>query len=324
MEAISRQVFATDHVKSAEHFAYWRESICEAFAALDPTAAVDPKHPFPSRVEVDPFPGGSLSLVQSQPQRVVRAPPQIRRDPRDTLLVNVMLAGVSVVEQGGCRSLVRVGDVYVVDTSRPYLLEHPEPFQLLCLNLPRDTMIGPGRPAPAFAESRSTLLGRGRLAMGLLWQLRREFDALQPEDRADALSVACGWLSAVLAARHGTSCPPALPLVDLWRRALVVVEARLRDPRLCPRDIAADLRVSLRLLHKAFAHEGVTVSGTVRAMRLERCAQELSRLPGRRNISAIAEDWGFADIPNFHRQFRLRYGHTPGDHRSMYLHRRGT
>jgi len=79
--------------------------------------------------------------------------------------------------------------------------------------------------------------------------------------------------------------------------------------------IAAELKASLRYLHKAIAHQGATAAGTVRAMRLERCARELGRNAGRRTVSTIAQAWGFTDIPHLHRQFKQRYGHTPGDHR---------
>lgn len=90
----------------------------------------------------------------------------------------------------------------------------------------------------------------------------------------------------------------------------------MREPELTPATIAADLRVSLRYLHRAFAHQDATVAGTLRALRLQRCSERLRRDPGRRTIAAIAQDCGFEDMPHFQRLFRQQFGHTPGEHRA--------
>jgi len=312
----TRKVYSTVSLSPALQFAYWRESICEAFAALDPVTQDGARWPFPSLVEVDPFPGATLSLVQSQAQRVVRAAPQIRRDPSDRVFVNLMLEGSSFIEQAGLRSRVGTGDMYVVDASRPYVLEHPAPFRLLCLALPRERIAARGLPAPAFALARSVREGRGLLALGLLRQLRLEGGRLQAQEGADAFAIACSWLAAALADPAAPSVAPSPPLADLWRRALRVMEHRLTEPELSPAAIAAELRVSLRYLHLAFARQDATVASTLRSLRLQRCAEILRRDPGRRTIAAIAQDCGFIDIPNFQRLFRRHFGHTPGEHRT--------
>lgn len=326
MAPAGRRAYSTDGVADGEQFAFWRESICEAFAALDPIAEAERVRPFPSRVEVDPFGSASVSLVQSQPQRVVRATPQIRCDPRERLFVNVMLSGRGRVEQGDARTLVAAGELYVVDTTRPYVLDHPEPFALLCLSLPRDGLLAPRRPALALAQARAADRGRAALAVGLLRQLREGVDVLGDDDRDEALAVVCRWLGSVLAdagppramraaAAVTTAVASDAGRVHVWRRAIVEIEARLRDPALGPRSLADSLGVSPRYLHQAFADQGATVAGTVRKLRLERCAQELRRAGGRRTIEAIAQLWGFTDVPNFHRLFRRRFGCTPGEHR---------
>jgi AraC-like DNA-binding protein len=88
------------------------------------------------------------------------------------------------------------------------------------------------------------------------------------------------------------------------------VECRAHQPAL-----ADDLKVSLRYLHHAFAHQGTPVAATVRSLRLTRCAEALATSRGRRTIASIAQDWGFVDVPNFNRLFRGRFGCSPGDYR---------
>ena len=319
MEARSRKVYDTSQVPPAQQFSYWRESICEAFAALDPVPQPSAGPAFGSRVELDQIAGANISLVQSQIQRVDRRPAEIRRDARDRLFINLMLSGWSMVEQGQSRCMVHPGEVYVVDTTRPYRLEHPVPFRLLCLDVPRETLMARAARGPALADARPTSRGRAALAVGLLRQLRRGGDQLGCEEREEALAIALRWLRSALedhsdAAGTGACIEPC-GTVQLWRRAMDCIEQRIGETTLGPADIAAELKVSVSYLHKAFAQRGATVSGTIREQRLQRCAEALARAAGRRKIAAIAAEWGFGDVPHFNRQFKLRFGHTPGEHR---------
>lgn len=311
----SRKVYDTSQVPPAQQFAHWRESICEAFAALDPVKSGEASPTFKSRVEVDQVGTANVSLVQSQVQRVDRGTPQIRRDPRDRLFINLMLSGWSVVEQGPSCSLVRPGEIYVVDTTRPYRLEHPVPFRLLCLDVSRDAVAARGARALALAQARSTSGGRGALAIGLLRQLRNNALNLLPQEREDVLATALRWLRCALEDhRAGPDIPQSAP-VHVWQRAMDCIEQRLREPSLGPPEVAADLKVSLSYLHKAFAQRESTVAGTIRELRLQRCADALAGTGRRRKIATIASDWGFNDIPHFNREFKRRFGHTPSAHR---------
>jgi AraC family transcriptional regulator, positive regulator of tynA and feaB len=330
---MTRLRFSTDAVPAAQQFAYWRESICRAFAALDPVPDVPADQAFTSLVEVDTLPGASLSLVQSQAQRVARAAAQIRIDPREQLFVNLLLQGSGQVEQDGHRSPVSAGDIYVVDTARPYLLQHAGPFRLLCLSLPRQALEGSGRVGLAFAQPRSSRDGDARLAVGLLRQLRQAVGpervgansnhahhgaAISSACSAEALAIITCWLGRVLAAPGQTPTRPSLASHDLWLRARHLIELNLRDSTLSPQTLAAELKVSLRYLHKAFAAEGATVATTVRTLRLQRAALALRQHAGRRTIAAIAADWGFDDAPHFTRLFRQQFGHTPSTHRHQH------
>lgn len=319
MEAGSRKVYDTSQLAPSLQFPYWRESICEAFAALDPVPQRGAGPAFGSRVELDAIGGINISLVQSQVQCVDRRAAEIRRDARDRLFINLMLRGWSTVSQGSAQTVVHAGEAYVVDTTRPYRLDHPVPFRLLCLDVPRDTLMGRATRGPALAEARSMSYGRAALALGLLRQLRRDDGSLGREEREEALGVALRWLRAALedhsGPSHGAASFEPAGAVQLWRRAMDCIEQRIREPSLGPADIAAELKVSISYLHKVFALRGCTVAGTLRELRLQRCAEALASASGRRKIAAIASDWGFGDVPNFNRQFKRRFGHAPGEHR---------
>ncbi|WP_341770861.1 helix-turn-helix domain-containing protein [Actinocrispum wychmicini] len=94
------------------------------------------------------------------------------------------------------------------------------------------------------------------------------------------------------------------------------IERNLADRTLAPDTIAAAHYISTRHLHHLFQQQGVTVVGSIRQRRLERCRRDLAdpRLAGR-PIHAIAARWAFADKAHFSRLFRARYGVPPSHYR---------
>jgi AraC-like DNA-binding protein len=75
--------------------------------------------------------------------------------------------------------------------------------------------------------------------------------------------------------------------------------------------------VTVRYLHKLFAHEGLTYSKFVLGQRLERAYAILRNpLHARRGISTIAFELGVNDLSYFNRAFRRRYNATPSDVRN--------
>nr|WP_221381570.1 helix-turn-helix domain-containing protein [Actinoplanes polyasparticus] len=102
----------------------------------------------------------------------------------------------------------------------------------------------------------------------------------------------------------------ARDLADQW----------LTHPGLSPDVLARELNVSLRTLQRAFAAEGDSVSAYLRARRLAEARKALTvpTLSGYRpGISEVAARWQFADASHFSREFRRRYGMTPGQHVSQ-------
>ncbi|MFF0561620.1 helix-turn-helix transcriptional regulator [Streptomyces sp. NPDC004266] len=90
------------------------------------------------------------------------------------------------------------------------------------------------------------------------------------------------------------------------------VMRHLGDPDLSPSRIAEAHFMSVRYLHKLFQLEGTTVSGWIRAQRLERCRRELLRPMAREvGVAAVAQRWGFVSPSHFSRIFRAAYGMTP-------------
>jgi AraC-like DNA-binding protein len=87
---------------------------------------------------------------------------------------------------------------------------------------------------------------------------------------------------------------------------------RLSDPGFTLDRLAAAFACTPRTVQAAFAADGDTFSGWVRAERLDRAREQLRHAGDLgRPLSAVARDNGFADVGTFHRAYRARFGATP-------------
>jgi len=100
-------------------------------------------------------------------------------------------------------------------------------------------------------------------------------------------------------------------------RIVGYLEANLDDPNLQPRQIATQLNVSVRQMHRLFSASGLTVGAWVRRERLARCAADM-RDPALRDLTLtdIAFRWGFNEAGHFSRCFKQQYGVTPRCYRA--------
>jgi len=88
--------------------------------------------------------------------------------------------------------------------------------------------------------------------------------------------------------------------------------AHLGDPGLSPHSAARASYISVRQLHRLFAHDGLSFAAWLRERRLRRCRDDLAD-PGLHHlaISAIAARWGYRSQVHFTRAFSARFGVTP-------------
>ncbi|MCU0882680.1 MAG: AraC family transcriptional regulator [Hyphomonadaceae bacterium] len=84
-----------------------------------------------------------------------------------------------------------------------------------------------------------------------------------------------------------------------------------RDPCLTLRRVAARLGFSARLGQLILSRAGVSFNELLFQHRLERAYERLVS-PSRRVID-VAYEVGFSDLSHFHRLFKARFGHTPGE-----------
>ncbi len=310
------QVWSTDGLPESAHFEFWRDVICEAFAALDPKAAVRSKA-FPSSVALDSFGDVNVAHIRSCAQSVRRGADQIRVDPQDRLFVNLQLAGVGRVVQEGRSVFVPAGSFTIVDTARPYRLEFEDSFEVLSLRLPRKRLLPfTARPDEVLTRQVDGQKGMGRVAVSFMQLLLDQPDDLASDQRAEIATHLCD----LIASATRQAAPKQLSGRELVRHhfvksAVEALHASLADPELDVASLARRFGVSTRYVQQAFTEAGLSVAAHIRTLRLERCAHDLANRHDSSSIQAVAARWGFSDVPHFTRVFGQHFGCTPSKFR---------
>jgi AraC-like DNA-binding protein len=302
-------------------FEEWKCLLSDTFVPLEVSKPSD-QADFRGRMRRSEL--GSLRLIEvtAEPHTAYRTAHLVRAAPADCYKLGLQLRGTSVLIQDGREALLRPGDFSLYDTDRPYTLAFSEPHRSLVLVFPRDMLgLPPGKLAtltatrlPGEAGGVATLIGP------FLGQVVTLLDDVGNTAGVRLAGNVLDLLSTVLAERLDATVPDP----DLGHRALMVqitayIEAQLADPELSPTQIAAAHHISLRQLHKLFHASGTTVSGWVRARRLERCGHDLRDTRwSSRPVGAIGARWGYPDPAHFSRLFKATFGVSPRDYRNHW------
>ncbi len=309
---------STDEVPVEERFPYWRELNKKLLVPYD--LRCDPRWESRFRVRAG-FSGCGpvqVTLVTMTPHSVHRTARLIRQADPEVWEVGCTVRGGSVLTQDGRSSELGVGDLVLVDTSRPYRIDQTD-CEVLLLHFERSRM-------PLAAGDLRCLSGVripgdrgiGALTSQFMLHLAGSLPGLTPTETGRLSAVVLEVLTTALA--HALEREGQLP-ADTRQRALLAridafVRANLGEPGLDPETIAAAHHISRRYLHRLFQQEGRTVAGSIRELRLERCRRDLTdpRLASR-PVHAIAARWGFGSAAHFSAAFRAAYGVSPRQYR---------
>ena len=290
-------------------FGHWRELICAAFLALTPES--DLRDGFAGTVTQWPLGPLSLARIDSQRQRVRRTEQDIARAPRDGYYANLQLVGTSEMRQAARATVLRPGDLAVVDTGEPFAFDFDSDFRQLSFFLPGPLLAAQlSGPVPT-----ATRIGTAGGVGAAIRHSLRALPSLAPRSAARLAVHACGMLALAL-----DTPVDVVPIRSRRTHALAVadIEEHLADDDLSPAATARRLGISVRGLHGLFAGQERSYTATVRRLRLEQTFRDLVD-PARRHLRVIdvAADAGFADVASFHRAFRREFGRTPAQVRAV-------
>lgn len=306
-------VFASDDVPVAERTDYWRHVLGEALVPLDPLGLPDRVvHGSAGAVAV-----GELSHAgQGGARRTTR---HIRRSDPELCKIDVLARGRGIVEQGGREAELRPGDFTLVDLSRPATWAMSSP-RCIAVIFPRSLMPLGARDLTRLAAVRIPGdQGAGALISSLARQLPAHLDSWNESGGARLGGAVLDLLTVALASRldRQDEIPEDTQRRALLQRIHALIEQRLGDPSLTPRQIAAAHFISVRYLHRLFESQRTTVAEWIRRRRLERCARDLlDPAHAREPIGEIAARWGITNPAHFSRLFRARFGLSPSEYRA--------
>ncbi len=239
-------------------------------------------------------------------KHVERGAKAIRQDPGEHFFLLVQDTGQCSVEQNGRVADLEPGDMFLVDSVRPsrFLYRGIRSSQV-SIHLPRNEMVHRFGDActGGVSISRSDPLW---LAMRAV--LTKMIDSSIAQTQLGEAFLCL--LGAYLQSTRGAGAAETL-----LSRALALIDRHGADPAFGPRELASRLNVSERMLQRHFQVLGETPGHRLLNRRLEIAHNRLSaRIPHGTGdgIAAIAYDAGFNDLSYFYREFRKKYGVTPG------------
>jgi AraC-like DNA-binding protein len=260
---------------------------------------------FEGRAEAREVGAATLLRFRGGASMVRRTPRTIRLGDPGHLVVALALGGSCAVQQGERAVALRPGDLTTWDSSRPFAVPHVGAFDLLLASVPHELLAG--RAAATATRADGAAARAAAAFLRALWVV--DASGRDPGELTDALATTA---RCVQAAGDGRFVAPADTPAVLSVVVRADIEARLGDRTLSPATLARDHAVSVRHLQAVFAAEGETVSGWIRARRLQRAQADLgdprlAHVP----IARIADRWGFVSQAHFSRAFRAAYGHAP-------------
>jgi AraC-like DNA-binding protein len=301
----------TESVAPPDRFAYWSAAQARLFFPMDvrPLAGTT----FAGRARSYDVGPVKVRWLASSGHRVRRTRRAIAADDPEQLELTLLLDGTQQLRQAGRVATLGPGDLTSIDSSHPYAVLSPAPFEMLVFSVPKAML----RPAlDGLARRTAVTIPSGGGLAGLVAPFLRGVaeglrDGIVGERDSDVGEGVADLVRGLYADRRDA---PAAPRAELLGAIHRHIDARLHDPGLRPAGIAAAHFISTRSLHRLFEEQGVTVSAWVRARRLERCRRDLEdpALAGE-TVLAIARRWGFHNLGHFGRTFREAYGCAPGE-----------
>jgi AraC-like DNA-binding protein len=291
----------------------WRTSVREHGAqynpvGIEPTAFSGRAHP----VTVCGFAALDLSCNAEHIERTLR---DIRLDGMEYYCALLQVAGHTTISQNDQTVGLAVGDVAMIDSARPVVLysPHTDNFQWLALHLPRRSAASHLGFEPLGGICGSEGTAAGRLLHHIVLDALSGDEPSSPQAESYMHLAVYDLLGALFARSrpgHGSRSTD-----KLFARVCGVMRDRFADPNFGPFDVAVETGISLRYVQKLFTERGTTCTQYLYSLRLDRAARLMHRrslLRTAQPLSEIAYACGYNDYTHFARNFRRRFGSSPG------------
>ena len=248
--------------------------------------------------------------------RVISSQAEIHRRGRvgkaGQITLHFQKRGNSRNQRGAVESSLSAGDLTFFRSTDDYCVELSDGNEMLVADFD-EALIG-DRIGTIDVRSGSCLAAQSRPTrlVGSLMDGLLEVDS--NIDSAAAAIVENSFLE-LLVLLLGPAAGDRQPNASLYRKSMLFIEDRLRDPELRTSMVADELSVSERAVQQAFAARNETPSMVILDKRLDLAAKDLLR-DHSATITDIAFNAGLSSSSYFARCFRRRFGMTPRYYRS--------
>ncbi|WP_432015176.1 helix-turn-helix domain-containing protein [Streptomyces cucumeris] len=319
---LDEMVFRTDEVAAADRFDAWVERMGRTHAPME--LHRDRAEDYHARQRVLPLGEVAVWPAEFQPVVFRRTPKLIRQSDPESYHLSLVLHGTGAGVWGHREAAYRPLDLHVNSSSLEYEVRSTgNPVRIVGVEIPQALVpLSHDKVRRIISHPVSAREGVGALLSGFLTQLAADTSAYQPADAPRLGKIACDLVSMVFAhaLEEDRALPPETRQRSLTLRIQAFIRARLHDPGLTPRSVAAAHHISVSYLHRLFKDQESTVADWIRRLRLEAAHRDLTDPAlGTTPIHAIATRWGFPRASDFSRAYRAAYGATPRDHRHRAL-----
>jgi AraC-like DNA-binding protein len=301
--------FSTSGLRGQDRLDAWR-------SFYDPVLDVVPNHPaaeFDAEVQLWTLGSFAIGRTTAPSLQITRTKTHLKHDPVDHWVISycardahtTLTAGISVEVPSGVPFLWSLGQEFTHERT------NMERFQLL---LARD---GFGDIASALDGALGSTLNTplGLLLGDYMAVLERHLKELTEADLPRLKDAVAAMVGAAVAptAEH---VAVAKRQIDLGRmeRVRQVVRRHLRTPTLRPATLSRLVGMSRSNLYRLLEAKG-GISQYIQQQRLIAAHSLLCNHDNRQSITALAEDFCFADVSSFSRAFRREFGYSPSDAR---------
>ena len=316
------QIFTTENLPNSERVSYWNEVICDYLLDVNTSIKI-PSGEFPQfRGKLIRHAFGDLSLIDVLSRGPVYT---VSRDLHRTshsedefAMLNVQIAGSSVVNQASRTARLEPGNMVLYDSRLPHNGKVNQNARSLLLRIPHSEII---HRIPYLKDITTVVLDprktMTRLAYDMLLSLNSQLSAGNTDSNPIVANTILDTITAAVSGSFRnndagfTSSSSAL-----LHRVKSFIDYNLLQPDLDPEQIASAHHVSVRYLNRLFARENTSITRWICKRRLQKCTEILSCSRDiSRNIDDIAYLCGFSSLPYFYRRFKQHYGCTPREYK---------
>jgi AraC-like DNA-binding protein len=283
---------------------FWRSAVCDAFLSMTPH--IPRAQDFDASLDHLALGSTSLNRITAPAHGVSRTAFDIQRDDKQVFFLNMSPSGRCHVRQSNREHTAAAGQLVLIDSSVPYVIDLPEPGELISLAIPREWLI---KHFPQ-ASDRTASAIRSTTISHLLCRQMLELTRMANVDEhqgAQISNVLVSMLSGSLAERSFDIGRSSSRLRVLQK----LIANNFSDPDFGPAKAANLAGIALRTLHMEFAQSASSFSVELTKYRLTQARELLTQTEPPPLIYQVAKDCGFKSAEHFSRSFRLRFGRAP-------------